>query len=122
MSGRQYNRPLVREAMADGQPGYLAGVAPDGVVVAPASLKPLAENGVPVPGGLELRLPRLLPDRRSRRSRWSARSEARTNDLDLRGPSATVRPSPRSTISDLPRHYADQSRKPHSLALATASS
>ena len=57
--------------------------------------------GLPVPGA-ELAIPRSLPTcrRRSRRSRWSARSEARTNDLEVRQDDGHTRPRGRPGVKD----------------------
>jgi hypothetical protein len=48
--------------------------------------RPAAHRLVPPAAGAELAIPRSLPPcrRRRRRSRWSARSQARTNDLEAR--------------------------------------
>ena len=62
--------------------------------------------GSPPPGpavpGAELAIPRSLPPcrRRSRRSRWSARSEARTNDLEARQDDGHTRPRGRPPGQD----------------------
>jgi transposase len=54
---------------------------------------PAQRPGLPAPGA-ELAIPRSLPPcrRRRRRSRWSARSEARTNDLEVRRDNGYTRP------------------------------
>ena len=54
---------------------------------------PAQRPALPAPGA-ELAIPRSLPPcrRRSRRSRWSARSEARTNDLEARQDDGHTRP------------------------------
>jgi transposase len=69
--------------------------------------------GLPVPGA-ELAMPRSLPPcrRRSRRSRWSARSEARTNDLEVRQADGHTRPRGRPRVKD---HCSSHStrRAPH---------
>ena len=56
---------------------------------------------LPVPGA-ELAIPRSLPPcrRRSRRSRWSARSAARTNDLEVRQDDGHTRPRGRPGAKD----------------------
>ena len=83
--------------------------------------RPAAQHpALPAPGA-ELAIPRSLPPcrRRSRGSRWSARSEARTNDLDaprddghtrLRGrPRATIRkPGHRASEGHLTYHEESQ--------------
>jgi transposase len=58
---------------------------------------------LPVPGA-QLAIPRSLPScrRRRRRSRWSARSEARTNDLELRQDDGHTRPRGRPGGQGLP--------------------
>jgi len=60
----------------------------------PATQRPALPGGTgPVPGA-GLAIPRSLPPcrRRRRRSRWSARSEARTNDLEARQDDGHTRP------------------------------
>jgi hypothetical protein len=63
----------------------------------PATRRP----AVPAPGA-ELAIPRSLPPcrRRSRRSRWSARSAARTNDLEARQDDGHTRPRGRPRVKD----------------------
>jgi hypothetical protein len=58
-------------------------------------------RALPVPGA-ELAIPRSLPPcrRRSRRSRWSARSAARTNDLEVRQDDGHTRPRGRPGFKD----------------------
>ena len=56
--------------------------------------RPAAHGLVPPAAGTELAIPRSLPPcrRRRRRSRWSARSEARTNDLEVQQDDGHTRP------------------------------
>jgi len=75
-----------------------------GRVLEPHTLRPpLAPRrpALPVPAA-ELAIPRSLPScrRRRRRSRWSARSEARTNDLEARQDDGRTRPRGRPRIKD----------------------
>ena len=68
---------------------------------------PTTAAGSPAPGPChvpraELAIPRSLPPRRRRRrrSRWSARSEARTNDLEVRQDDGHTRPRGRPGAKD----------------------
>ena len=56
--------------------------------------RPAAHRLVPPAAAAELAIPRSLPHcrRRRRRSRWNARSEARTNDLEVRQDDGHTRP------------------------------
>ena len=62
----------------------------------------------------ELAIPRSLPPRRrrSRRSRWSARSEARTNDLEVRRDDGHTRPRGRPGVNNH-REIQSARRAPH---------
>ena len=62
----------------------------------------------------ELAIPRSLPPRRrrSRRSRWSARSEARTNDLEVRQDDGHTRPRGRPGVNNH-REIHSARRAPH---------
>ncbi len=73
-------------------------------------LQPPAQRLVPslMAHGAQLGIPRSLPScrRRGRRSRWSARSEARTNDLEVRRGDGHTQPRgrPRDKPLDTKRH------------------
>jgi transposase len=64
--------------------------------------RPAARRLVPPAAGAQLAIPRSLPPcrRRRRRSRWSARSEARTNDLEVRRDDGHTRPRGRPGTAD----------------------
>ena len=76
--------------------------------------KPAAQRlALPVPGA-ELAIPRSLPPcrRRRRRSRWSARSAARTNDLEVRQDDGHTRPRGRPGAKDRCESHSAR-RAPH---------
>ena len=92
-------RPAARAGTREGNRGTALSPA------RPACTPGTGSSGKPLPGpaptlrprppaGAELAIPRSLPHcrRRSRRSRWSARSVARTNDLEVRRDDGHTRP------------------------------
>ena len=101
-------RAAARDRAREGSRGTtLSPARPDRTPGTGSSDKPLpgpATTLRPQPASARagLRIPRSLPPcrRRRRRSRWSARSEARTNDLEVRQDGGHTRPRGRPGVKD----------------------
>jgi hypothetical protein len=121
-SGVRPSRPARSARTRAGQPATIAATAGSGtqsisaLTAGPApglvtTLRPCP--ALPVPRA-EPAIPRSLPARRrrSRRSRWSARSEARTNDLEARQDDGHTRPRGRPEAKDRRSSHSAR-RAPH---------
>jgi transposase len=102
-------------ALSPARPACTPGTGSSGKPL-PGPAPTLRPRPPALPARAELAIPRSLPPcrRRSRRSRWSARSEARTNDLEARQDDGHTRPRgrpPAKIHRSKPKHSVR--RAPH---------